>query len=97
MESVMWSPGMSMKDVERAVFSEAFGFYQGNKTAIAKALDVSIRTVDAKIDKFKLGRPKVDREVVRKKMDLDTPGKQPPESFFKPEVEDDERADSPAS
>lgn len=44
-----WQPGMKLEDVERAAIIKAFHFFQGNKTRTAAALNIAIRTLDAKL------------------------------------------------
>lgn len=52
MSSVHWSPGMRLEDVERLAILAAMRFYEDNKTQTAKSLDISVRTLHAKLDKY---------------------------------------------
>lgn len=51
---IQWSPGVTLKSIERQVIQRAFAFYQKNKTATAKALGISVRTLDERIKEFEL-------------------------------------------
>lgn len=50
--TITWQPGMTLEDVEKQVVLEAFRFFQGNKTQTSRALDIAIRTLEAKLDKY---------------------------------------------
>ena len=47
-----WQPGLTIADVERQAIEAAMKFFRHNKTQTAKALDISIRTLDAKLAKY---------------------------------------------
>jgi Bacterial regulatory protein, Fis family len=47
-----WKLGMKLEDVERKAILEAFRFFQGNKTRTAAALNIAIRTLDAKLSQY---------------------------------------------
>lgn len=49
---VIWSPGMSLEDIERQVIIAASSFYR-SKAATAAALGVSVKTIDNKFEKYK--------------------------------------------
>lgn len=49
---VLWSPGMTLDDMERQVIEAAFKFHRQNKTATAAALGISVRTLDNKLEKY---------------------------------------------
>lgn len=49
---IMWSPGVTLDAIEEQVILAAFRFYQRNKTATANALGISIRTLDAKLERY---------------------------------------------
>ncbi len=48
----MWSPGVSLEDIEKQVILKAFAHYRDNKTVTANALGISIRTLDSRLDKY---------------------------------------------
>lgn len=50
---LIWSPGMSMDDVEKSVIMLALRFHQGNKTQTAQSLGIAYRTLDDKLKKYK--------------------------------------------
>lgn len=52
METVNWSPGMTLEELERHVIAKALRFYRGNKTTTANALGIAIRTLDNKLEKY---------------------------------------------
>ena len=47
-----WQPGKTLGDIEKEVIQHAFRFYGRNKTTTARVLDISVRTLDAKIAKY---------------------------------------------
>lgn len=49
---IMWSPGVSLEEIEKQVILKAFRFYRGNKTSTASALGIAIRTLDNKLEKY---------------------------------------------
>lgn len=53
-DMIMWSPGVSLDDIERQVIQKAYQFYQRNKTATAVALGISVRTIDNKLERYAL-------------------------------------------
>ena len=59
---IIWQPGVTLEDVEKQVILKAFQYFQGNKTKTAQALDIAIRTLDAKIAKYEGKEP--PKEVV---------------------------------
>lgn len=52
--TAMWQPGMSLAQIEKVVILEAFRHYRGNKTQTAQALGIAIRTLDARLDEYKV-------------------------------------------
>jgi len=52
MFSLTWSPGITLDQLERHAIEQAFRFYQGNKTQTARALDIAIRTLEVKLEKY---------------------------------------------
>lgn len=53
MESITWSPGVKIADIERQVIERAFAFYRQNKSATAVALGISIRTLEHRFEAYK--------------------------------------------
>jgi len=51
-EQVFWSPGVSLEQIEKDVILKAFRFYRGNKTQCSISLGISIRTLEAKLEKY---------------------------------------------
>jgi len=49
---ITWSPGTTIASAEREVIQQAYKFYRGNKTATANALDISVRTLDNKLEQY---------------------------------------------
>lgn len=50
---IHWQPGMKLEEVEREVILKALSFYEGNKTHTASSLGIAIRTLDARIAKYR--------------------------------------------
>lgn len=51
-EVVSWQPGMTLEAVEKATILQAVRFYRGNKTQCSISLGISVRTLDAKLEKY---------------------------------------------
>ena len=49
---VIWTPGMSLENLEKQVVKKAFAFYGKNKTATSNSLGIAIRTLDAKLEQY---------------------------------------------
>lgn len=49
---IQWSPGITLEEVERLIIIKAYEFYGRNKTATANALNISVRTLDTKLEKY---------------------------------------------
>lgn len=50
---LLWSPGVTLEDVERQVILKAHHYYKEVKTTTAAALGISVRTLDTKLEKYK--------------------------------------------
>lgn len=51
-EAIFWSPGVTLDAIEKLVICKAYQFYKQNKTATAKALGISIKTLDNKFERY---------------------------------------------
>lgn len=49
---IVWSPGVTLEDVEKQAILKALDHFRWNKTATASALGISVRTLDARIEKY---------------------------------------------
>jgi hypothetical protein len=49
---IMWSPGVTLEQVEKQVILKALTYFKFNKTSTAQALGIAIRTLDARIEKY---------------------------------------------
>lgn len=54
-DDINWQPGQTLEEIEEAVITKAFRYYQGNKTATARSLDIAIRTLENKLEKYSGG------------------------------------------
>jgi DNA-binding NtrC family response regulator len=59
---IFWTPGMTLDEMEKQVILAALRFYHGNKAKTAQALNVSVRTIHNKLEKYdqeatEAGRP----------------------------------------
>lgn len=50
---ITWWPGLSLEANEKQIIEAAYSFYKKNKTATASSLGISIRTLDAKLERYK--------------------------------------------
>ncbi len=51
-QTVIWSPGMQLEELEKNVIFSALSFYKGNKTATAHSLGIAVRTLDYKLERY---------------------------------------------
>ena len=49
---VYWQPGITLEKVEEWTIKAALRFFGGNKTAASKALGISARTIDNKLNTY---------------------------------------------
>jgi hypothetical protein len=47
-----WQPGITLEEIEKEVILTAMRFFHNNKTHVAQALGVSIRTIQNKMAKY---------------------------------------------
>jgi hypothetical protein len=50
--TVNWSPGVTLENVERQVILAAYRHFRSNKTQTAQSLGIAIRTLDNKLEKY---------------------------------------------
>lgn len=73
---LIWTPGMTLAQSERLVIEAAMKFTQDNKSAVARILDISVRTIDNKLALY-------EREDKAKKEELDEHAKRRAEEVAK--------------
>ena len=49
---VLWSPGQTLKSVEKEIIETAMRFYGNDKNKVADSLKISVRTVQNKINEY---------------------------------------------
>ncbi len=49
---IFWSPGMTLESMEERCILAAYSFYRGVKTTTANSLGISVRTLDAKLERY---------------------------------------------
>lgn len=49
---IVWTPGISLENIEKQVILKAYDHYRSNKTATAGALGISVRTLDSKLERY---------------------------------------------
>jgi len=54
MEVIQWGPGVTLHQIELMVVEKAFQHFKENKTQTATALDISIRSLDDKLEKIRV-------------------------------------------
>ncbi len=52
MSQIFWSPGVTIEAMEKHVILAAFSFYRSVKTTTANSLGISVRTLEAKLEKY---------------------------------------------
>ncbi len=50
---IYWTPGMNLEAIEKIVILKAFQHFRGNKTTTANCLGIAVRTLDAKLEKYR--------------------------------------------
>jgi len=50
-EPIMWSPGMTLEQIEKKIILRALEFYK-KKTVTAEALGIAVRTLEYKLEKY---------------------------------------------
>lgn len=50
---VLWSPGVTLAQIEKQIILKAFAFYKGSKITTAQALGISVRTLDHKFERYR--------------------------------------------
>lgn len=53
MNTITWQPGVTLDEIEKKIILAALRHYSGNKTKTADALNIAIRTLDYKLDRYK--------------------------------------------
>lgn len=72
MINVNWQPGMTLESIEKEAILQAFRYYRGNKTATSQALGIAIRTLDNKLESYKVqGEEKEKADAERKQREQD--------------------------
>lgn len=51
-DAIIWTPGVTLEQIERQVIEKAFSHFQKNKTSTAHALGIAIRTLDSKFERY---------------------------------------------
>lgn len=51
---IIWSPGLTLEALEKICIQKSYAFFKENKTKSALALNISVRTLDAKLEKYAL-------------------------------------------
>lgn len=51
---ITWCVGMSLKEIERKIIEKSMIYFDGNKTKVAASLEVSIKTIDNKLNLYKV-------------------------------------------
>ena len=64
-DMIIWSPGVTLDQIEEQVIKKAFSYFKQNKVATSNALGISPRTLDSKLDRY--GE---NDEQIKKRMDL---------------------------
>lgn len=64
---IIWSPGVTLQAIEKQVILTAFRFYRGNKTATSRALDISVKTLDNKLNQYKVDMTSEDERQINGK------------------------------
>lgn len=49
---IIWTPGMTLEAIERQVIEKSFCFYRQNKSATARALGITVKTLDNKFERY---------------------------------------------
>ena len=71
-ETISWSPGISLAEIEKQVILKAFRFYRGHQPTTAQALGISIKTLYNKLEQYETeGNERIRQDVERRAKDAD--------------------------
>ncbi len=51
-DRIFWTPGMPLEEVERQAVMKAYSYHKGNKTQTARSLNIAVRTLESKLEKY---------------------------------------------
>lgn len=66
---IVWSPGVTLEHVEQQVIERAYEHFRSNKTQTARALDISVRTLDERLEKYEIARKQEEEAYAQRKAD----------------------------
>ncbi len=70
---IMWTPGMTLEQIEKDVIQKALEFYRYNKTTTAASLGISSRTLHNKLEIYEKQKAKEEEETkIRKQQDAES-------------------------
>lgn len=64
---IIWSPGMSLEEVEEKVIQKAYDFFIKNAETAANSLKISLDDFNEKMDKFKLKEQEIKKLIDKEK------------------------------
>lgn len=70
MSMILWTPGVKLEEVEKQVILRAMAFYRGNKTQVASSLGIAIRTLDTRLEEYRI-QDETERQRLEKAMKAD--------------------------
>lgn len=63
MNQLVWTPGITLEEIEKQVIILAYKHFRCNKTTTANALGIAIRTLDNKLEKYDFeSKAEIERE-----------------------------------
>lgn len=66
-ESINWSPGVKLEDIEKEVILRAFRHFRSNKVATCNALGIAVRTLDNKLEKYEADGKRAKEQTERER------------------------------
>lgn len=70
-DMITWSPGVTLDQIEEQVIKKAFEYFKQNKVQTSSALNISPRTLDAKLDKYGENDEQIKRRMeLRRRKDV---------------------------
>lgn len=64
---IIWTPGVSLEENEREIILAAMKHHNGNKSAVARSLNITVKTVDNKLEKYAKDDAEIAEAAIRER------------------------------
>lgn len=66
-ETIIWTPGVTLDEIEKQVIKKALIHFRGNKTATSIALGISVSTIGNKLEQYAIEEKRLEQEYEERK------------------------------